>query len=198
MMGGKKKAVNGYLYNLIARQNANFAPVNWRVPLESDFAALGVTVSNNPLILVISGTSYWTTNFGTNTTNFSALGSGIRYIDGTFYGYKLETSFGISDITGNDFQILDNDNNWYQNGQRDGSSVRLIYTGGGTPPSTLIDYDGNVYDVIQIGTQYWTKQNWKCTKLNNGTAIPNVTDGATWAGLTTLARCAYNNDESLV
>ena len=31
---------------------------------------------------------------------------------------------------------------------------------------------------------------------NDGTAIPNVIDGTTWAGLTTGARCSYDNDET--
>jgi len=38
------------------------------------------------------------------------------------------------------------------------------------------------------------KENLKTTKLNDGTAIPNVTDNTTWAGLTTPGYCWYNND----
>jgi hypothetical protein len=66
------------------------------------------------------------------------------------------------------------------------------------PGSTITDNDGNIYDIVQIGTQYWTVQNWKCTTLDDGTSIPNVTDDTTWAGLTTLARAAYGNDEGNV
>jgi uncharacterized protein (TIGR02145 family) len=37
-------------------------------------------------------------------------------------------------------------------------------------------------------------ENLKTTKFNDGTIIPNVTDNATWAALTTGAYCDNNND----
>ena len=61
-----------------------------------------------------------------------------------------------------------------------------------TPPVT--DGDGNVYNIVTIGTQVWMKENLKTTKYNDGTTIPNVTDNATWAGLGTDAYCWYKND----
>lgn len=39
----------------------------------------------------------------------------------------------------------------------------------GTP--TVTDYDGNVYNTIQVGTQCWTKENIRTTKYANGTLI---------------------------
>jgi uncharacterized protein (TIGR02145 family) len=36
---------------------------------------------------------------------------------------------------------------------------------------TLTDIDGNSYDVIRIGSQFWTSQNLRVTKFNDGTAI---------------------------
>lgn len=58
------------------------------------------------------------------------------------------------------------------------------------------DGDGNNYPVVQIGTQIWMAENLKTTKYNDGSPIPNVTDGATWASLTKDAYCWYNNDIS--
>jgi uncharacterized protein (TIGR02145 family) len=59
---------------------------------------------------------------------------------------------------------------------------------------TVIDIDGNIYQTVTIGTQVWMAENLKVTHYRNGDAIPNVTDDATWVGLTTGAYCNHNND----
>ena len=76
-----------------------------------------------------------------------------------------------------------------------GQSLRFV---NGIPtwinnPNIVLDFDGNVYDTIHIGTQIWMKQNLKVTHYRNGDAIPNVSDG-TWPSLTTGAYNNYNND----
>lgn len=63
-----------------------------------------------------------------------------------------------------------------------------------TDPATITDRDGNVYDVIRIGTQLWTKQNLKTTKFSDGTSITQITDNTTWTNLTTQGYCWYDND----
>jgi uncharacterized protein (TIGR02145 family) len=47
---------------------------------------------------------------------------------------------------------------------------------------------------IQIGTQKWMSKNLDVAFYRNGDPIPQVTDPAAWAGLTTGAWCYYNND----
>ncbi len=59
---------------------------------------------------------------------------------------------------------------------------------------TATDIDGNLYMSIKIGDQWWMAENLKVTHYRNGEAIPNVTDDATWGGLTTGAYCNYDND----
>ena len=56
--------------------------------------------------------------------------------------------------------------------------------------------DGTTYKLVRIGTQIWMAENLRATKYNDGTAIPNVTDRATWNELTTGAWCNYDNAAS--
>jgi uncharacterized protein (TIGR02145 family) len=57
----------------------------------------------------------------------------------------------------------------------------------------VTDADGNVYTSVVLGVQTWTVENLRVTKLNDGTAIPNVTNAASWSALTTPGYC-YNNN----
>ncbi|MDD3744695.1 MAG: fibrobacter succinogenes major paralogous domain-containing protein [Lentimicrobiaceae bacterium] len=66
--------------------------------------------------------------------------------------------------------------------------------GSGMP--TITDYNCNIYNTVKIGTQYWMKENLKVRNYRNGTAIPNITDNSIWGGLSTGARCWYNNDSA--
>ena len=61
---------------------------------------------------------------------------------------------------------------------------------------TYVGNDGKVYRTICIGTQEWLADNLCETLYRDGSPIPEVTDAATWAALTTGARCSYDNDES--
>jgi len=203
MMGGKTRL--GNLYNWYAASDVNFAPTGWSLPTESQYQILsdylgGDSVSGGKL--KEAGFSHWgSPNTGaTNESGFTAFGNGYRFSDGVFYEIKIT---GYYSMIEEKFVYLSNnsDDLFLQTAsKKTGGSIRLIYTGGGTPPSTIQDYDGNVYDVVQIGSQYWTKQNWKCTHLSKTpfTALTKVTDNIAWAALTSEGYCAYNNDESLV
>jgi hypothetical protein len=46
---------------------------------------------------------------------------------------------------------------------------------------TLIDIDSNIYQTIGIGTQIWMAENLATKRLNNGTAIPLITNDSIWA-----------------
>jgi uncharacterized protein (TIGR02145 family) len=206
----------GYLYNWYSISHANFAPTGWHVPTESDFNTLVTYLGGSGIAggkLKETGYDYWKyPNTGaTNSSNFTSYGSGTRSSTGAFlslmelgqlYSSSFITGIGVFDIS------YDNDNTSFgYSGEPEvrkmGFAVRLIkdstsLSNGQT--STMTDYDGNVYDTICIGTQEWTVQNWKCTKLNDGTPLTKVTDDTTWANAGTgdLYYCAYNNDESYV
>ena len=66
----------------------------------------------------------------------------------------------------------------------------------GLNAQTVVDFDGNVYDTVTIGTQVWMKQNLNTSHYSDGTIIPNVTDATAWEALSTGAYCDYNNTPS--
>jgi uncharacterized protein (TIGR02145 family) len=73
--------------------------------------------------------------------------------------------------------------------------INFLYRGGPAPKcGEVTDIDGNLYQIVTIGTQVWMAENLKVTHYSNGDDIPNVTDGITWIGLTTGAYCEYDND----
>jgi len=53
----------------------------------------------------------------------------------------------------------------------------------GFAQETVTDYDGNIYNTINIGNQVWLKENLKSVHYSDGTSIPDV--------------LAYNNSDSL-
>ena len=59
---------------------------------------------------------------------------------------------------------------------------------------TVTDIDGNVYQTVKIGEQWWMMENLRVTHYRNGEPIPHVTDGGIWTGLYYGAYCEYNND----
>jgi uncharacterized protein (TIGR02145 family) len=61
---------------------------------------------------------------------------------------------------------------------------------------TVNDIDGNVYNTLTVGTQLWMAENLKTVNLNDGTAIPQITDNSEWENLSAPAYCWLNNDEA--
>jgi uncharacterized protein (TIGR02145 family) len=58
---------------------------------------------------------------------------------------------------------------------------------------TVVDFDGNVYHTVKIGTQIWMVENLKVTHYRNGDPIPVMTNDSMWGELTNAAYCDYNN-----
>ena len=58
-------------------------------------------------------------------------------------------------------------------------------------PATVTDIDGNVYQVIRLGSQCWMKENLRCTKFRNGTSLKNNLDAATWSTIQAGSYTSY-------
>jgi uncharacterized protein (TIGR02145 family) len=104
---------------------------------------------------------------GNTVTNVSASITGL--IEGTTYHFRVKAENILGTTYGSDITF-----------------IPLL-------SNTVGDIDGNVYNIITIGTQVWMKENLKTTKYNDGTTIPNITVDATWAALTTGAYGDYSN-----
>ena len=207
----------GYLYNWYAVSHADFAPSGWHVPTSSEVRILynylgGTSVAGGKM--KETGLTHWNSpNTGaTNNSQFSGWGTGYRTGQtGLFVYFKEISPYSTSSDAGTGAPItyvLKYDSEGLQItswgvGDKQGYPIRLIKdstTLSDGETSTMTDEDGNVYDTICIGTQEWTVQNWKCTKLNDGTPLTKVTSNTTWATASTgdLYYCAYDNDESYV
>ena len=63
---------------------------------------------------------------------------------------------------------------------------------------TVTDFDGNTYNTVKIGNQWWMVENLKVTHYPDGTPIPLVEDNSAWdaLGYTDKAYCFYNNSSA--
>ena len=74
--------------------------------------------------------------------------------------------------------------------------VKILADDGKFETGTVTDIDGNVYQTVKIGNQWWMAENLKVTHYRNGEAIPNVTVDTEWINLRTGAYCSYDNADS--
>jgi uncharacterized protein (TIGR02145 family) len=58
----------------------------------------------------------------------------------------------------------------------------------------ITDIDGNVYQVVQIGEQFWMAENLKTTRYNDGELMPLVKEDSNWFSMTEPAYSWPNND----
>lgn len=66
--------------------------------------------------------------------------------------------------------------------------------GGCVKEGTVTDIEGNVYRTVFIGGDEWMAENLKTARYRTDEPIPNVTDSAEWAALTTGAWAYFEND----
>jgi uncharacterized protein (TIGR02145 family) len=59
--------------------------------------------------------------------------------------------------------------------------------------SPLVDVDGNAYPTVKIGKQVWIAENFRATKLNDGTSLQFAPDSLAWHRLSAPGYCFYGN-----
>ena len=59
----------------------------------------------------------------------------------------------------------------------------------------VTDIEGNVYKTIGIGSQIWTAENIRTTRLNDSSDITNGQCFRCWSSLLSPGYCCYDNDE---
>lgn len=69
-----------------------------------------------------------------------------------------------------------------------GLEIRLIAAAG-----SVTDADGNAYQTVRLGNQEWTVEHFRCTKYNNGAAIPLIPEQSQWNARTSPAMCYPGN-----
>lgn len=209
----------GLLYNWYAVDTGKLAPTGWRVPTDAEWTTLTTWLTNNgygyggsgnDIAKSIAYTCGWnlSESVGTpgndqinnNSSGFSGLPAGWRANIFQNIGIislwwssttnEADTAWGYYIASISDLVWRDPCEIYY------GLNVRCVrdYYEGWENDVPVVDYDGNEYDVINLGTQLWLVQNLKVTHYNDGEVIPNITDNTEWDALTTGALCAYNND----
>ncbi len=80
------------------------------------------------------------------------------------------------------------------NGEGTGYGNTVSFTTEEEIVEPITDIDGNVYNIVVIGSQVWMAENLKVTHYWNGDVIPHVADYDEWRELTEGAYCNYAND----
>lgn len=75
-------------------------------------------------------------------------------------------------------------------------SENATFTTGTYETGTVEDIDGNVYQTVRIGDQWWMSENLMTTHYRNGDEIPDVQSYSDWGTLVSGALVSHGNDQS--
>lgn len=123
----------------------------------------------------------WTFAGGTPSSSTQQNPTGITYNTAGTYDVTLVATNG----NGNDTEI-----------KYDYVAVTGSGGNGCSGTTTVTDIDGNVYNVVEIGSQCWMQENLKTSKYRDGSSIPTGLNNTTWQNTTFGAYAIYNNDQA--
>ena len=210
----ESNVLNGRLYNWYSVNNASgIAESDLLMPNNTDWEILTNYIEtlhygqSDTVALFMKSVLNWD---GIYNINFESIPTGIRDDIGVFSLSTTRTSLWTSNYVlpiaaiskklttsvGNVVQVLESPIN--------GFSIRMLVNPSAENENYALDgakytdQDGNVYDIVQIGTQFWLGQNWACTKYADGSTIPELRDDTPWTADTIGAQCVYDNDNSYI
>jgi uncharacterized protein (TIGR02145 family) len=145
----------------------------------SSGATLNGTVNANYLATVITFEYGTSTSYGSSAvaSQSPASGNGIRNVSASITGLTGETIYHYRICAVNSLGTTYSDD--------------ITFT---TNATGVTDIEGNIYNIVVIGSQVWMAENLKTTKYRNNDPITNITNTAAWASLTTEAYCWYDNN----
>ncbi len=128
----------------------------------------GNVTSNGGSTVTARGVCWRTTSNPTISDNHTSDGSGTGSFTSTITGLSPGTTYYVRAYAINN------------SGTAYGNTVSFTTSNSSTPQdgqpcpnvATVTDYDGNVYNTVQIGNQCWMKENLRTTHYSNGANIP--------------------------
>lgn len=141
----------------------------------------GTITENGGAIITARGVCWSKNHVPTITDSKTSDGTGMGSFTSSIIGLSANTTYNIRAYATNAIGT--------------GYGNNISFTTEAFETGTVTDIDGNIYQTIKIGDQWWMAENLKVTHYRNGETIPNVTDSAAWANLSSGAYCEYNNDE---
>lgn len=129
----------------------------------------------------------WSTSHNpTLADNHTTDGAGVGSFNSYIIGLNPSTTYYIRAYATN------------PHGTTYGEEVSVHTANVGVPcagGSTVVDYDGNIYETVQIGSQCWMKSNLRSAHFADGTSIALGNGSSSWG---TPNRYIPNNDDNLV
>ena len=200
----------GLLYNefVCASLDPISSSNDWRFLTHNEWYSMYTYLGGSSIaggILKETGLAFWASpNVGaSNSKGFTMRGTGLRsYYNGNFSSLYIHGYFWLKNAVAPGYYAA----RFYANSastnntsthETDGLSIRLFKEAPGVADGVQTVYfgnDGKIYRAICINEFYCLVDSLAESKFRSGTLIPEITDNATWAALTTPALCAFNND----
>lgn len=196
----------GYLYNEAAISSPLFAPAGWKVLSNNDLTELlaALPVGAKSAALKLFDFNYW----GNDSVfiydehswqKIKALATGKRNPNGSFYGQGIAGYYALFDGATVSAAIIEKGIGatiMTESEAGAGYAVRMIYDGKDDPGEYMTDFDGNRYNIVEIGGKYYIDADYRCTTDAGMRKIHFATSDEDWILYSTdpttdLAYCKY-------